>query len=139
MTFVGPGPVNCHRGFDEYGGHIARVRSRVRRWIPQLKKTKTIDNGFLASVMALRVLVEGWPSSGSTLIAKGEVDAWQEAYLEWFERAKGHFPKKADPAQVKALALQEFARLRELGVNMPKIIWEGSAHRDRISDQQTDE
>jgi hypothetical protein len=132
MAVHGTGPTNCDKGFNEYGAHIAAVRRRVRCWIPQLQETKAADNGFMASVMALRVLLEGAPHAGSMMIAKGEVETWQAAYFEWFARMKRRFPKSIDAEEVKTRALEEFTRLQELGVNLPKIIWEGEAYRDRI-------
>jgi hypothetical protein len=84
----------------------------------------------MASVMALRVLVEGSPNVGSICVARGEVDSWEDAYLKWFERVGGRFPKNVDAEEVKRLALDEFARLRKVGVNKPKVIWAADAARD---------
>ena len=130
MAVSGPSPLQSEKGFSEYLGHFGLVRRRVRVWITRLPETKTTDNGFLASVMALRVLAEGAPNVVAITIVKGEVDYWEQCYLEWFERMKRRFPKKVDAEAVKTRALEEFARLREIGVNLPDVNWKSAARLD---------
>jgi hypothetical protein len=126
MPVVGPGPVNCHKAFDEYGWNIATANRRVRIWITKLPETKSLDNGFMASVMALRVLAEGWSMSSGGLIARSEVDAWERLYLEWLDK-KRSFPKKIDRDVFRSMACDEFTRLREVAVKMPSSVWASNA------------
>lgn len=130
MAVSGPSPLQSEKGFSEYLGHFGLVRRRVRVWITRLPETNTTDNGFMASVMVLRVLAEGAPNVVAITIAKGEVDYWQQCYLEWFERMKRRFPKKIDAEAVKTRALEEFAKLREIGVNLPDGEWKTVARID---------
>jgi hypothetical protein len=127
MGVSGPSPLQCEKGFSEYMLHCGLIRRRVRVWITRLPETNTADNGFMASVMALRVLAEGAPNVCAITIAKGEVDYWQQCYLQWLERMKRHFPKKVDVEAVKTRSLEEFARLREIGVKLPEGEWKSVA------------
>lgn len=138
MGVSGPSPLQSEKGFSEYLGHFGLVRRRVRVWITRLPETNTTDNGFMASVMALRVLAEGAPNVVAITIAKGEVDYWQQCYLEWFERMKRRFPKKVDAEAVKTRALEEFAKLREIGVNLPDGEWKSSTRLDLKTAEKED-
>jgi hypothetical protein len=130
MTILGTEPTNSESSYDEYGRLVCLVRKRVRCWIPELEKSRKLDVGFMAVILALRVMVEAAPHVAAMLVPKGEVDVWQSAYLGWLDRVVKRLPVGIDVEQLRANSLAEFEKLRELGVPLPKVIWAADVNRD---------
>lgn len=118
------GPIYCSAGLAVYEGHVASVLHEVRRQVRGFPKSKSANDGLLGSVFALRILVANGPDDVRTWIAKGEVESWRDAYLIWFERIKRKFPKDIKEEDVLVAAMSEFATLSDLGIDLPKSIWQ---------------
>lgn len=130
MSLSGTSPLASEQGFTEYFSHFGMVRRRVRVLANTLPEMNSVDNPFMAAVMVLRVIAEGAPNVCAIALAVGEVDTWEQAYLQWFERMKRKFPKKIDAEAIKARSLEEFTRLRAVGVKLPEVAWKSSARLD---------
>lgn len=130
MTIKGTGPTNSESAYNEYGRLVCLVRKRVRCWIPELENTRKLDVGFMAAVLALRVMVEAAPHVAGMLVPQGEVEAWQNAYLGWLDRVAKRLPKNIDVEELRANSLAEFEKLRALGIPLPKAVWTADVHRD---------
>ena len=130
MGLSGVSPLQSEQGFTEYFSHFGMVRRRVRVLVTKLPDLDSVDNSFMAAVMVLRVIAEGAPNVCAIALSVGEVDSWEQTYLQWFERMKCRFPKKIDIESVKARSLEEFVRLRVIGVKLPEVVWKSSVRLD---------
>lgn len=129
MTLWGINPTDGDDSDLMYARHICDVRRIVRIRVRELSSVKATDNGFMASVQALRVLAEGIPEIGKHTLYKEEVAEWETWYLAWLEKMRRKFPKAIDPDAVKNRSLEEFSRLKELAKDYPRFLWEEEVQR----------
>ncbi|MFG0286736.1 MAG: hypothetical protein ACF8CQ_01085, partial [Rhodopirellula sp. JB044] len=112
---------------DQILQHVAMPLNRLRDWMELLPKTKSADNGFVASLMALRALLEG--TGEDITLDKQEVDSWEAAYESWFTKTKKRFPKKIDPEESRSYAIGELKRLKKFARPQPSLELEAVAAR----------
>lgn len=108
-------------GKAEYGKLTAGLSHKISELVLRMEGQKKYSGQFMASVYALRVLQESWPTGGG-FIPTSKVEFWEKSYLHWVNRIK-RFPDGITREQLIESAKAEFSSLLKMSTKIPQGTW----------------